>query len=205
MPEPTAIALILGGARSGKSAFAQKLAQQSGGPVVFVATARTDDPEMIARVAAHRAARPSGWRTVEAPRGVGDAILAEGPGARTILLDCLTLLISNCLTDPYEDCQQGAVGDGSDEARALWAEEEVRSLLVACKSVGANLVAVSGEVGSGIVPSYPLGRVFRDILGQVNQTVADAADAVFLMVAGIPIDVKQLPTSQMSWPLKNSG
>ncbi len=212
MAERPQVALVLGGARSGKSAYALRLAERTGEPVLFVATARVDDEEMAARVAAHRSTRPPTWRTIEAPLCVGDAIRAEATGARTILVDCLTLLASNWLMETAGNPSTGA-GDGpsspteSADSSVCDAQmqEEIRALLDASVNAGAHLIVVSGEVGSGIVPAYPLGRVYRDLLGRANQAIAAASDAVFLMVAGIPIDLKRYAADESSWPLNLSG
>ena len=186
--EPPRVTLVLGGARSGKSSFAQQLAERSRPPVLFVATATGDDAEMAARIEAHRAARPETWRTVEVPLDVGQAIWRSGRGARTVLLDCLSLLVSNCLVGLPEDKWDAGVGQ---EATAR-VEREVAALMEATRAIGRDLIVVSNEVGMGIVPEYPLGRVYRDLLGLANQQIAQIANAVYLVVAGIPVDVKAL-------------
>jgi adenosylcobinamide kinase/adenosylcobinamide-phosphate guanylyltransferase len=177
---------VLGGARSGKSAFAVQLAQRSRPPVLFVATGIASDEEMAQRIAAHRAARPPDWRTLEAPLDVGLAVRGELLDAHTILLDCLSLLVSNLML---------AAGD-SDEGAAPAVETrvagDVQDLVAVAREAGADLIVVSNEVGMSVVPPSPLGRQFRDALGRANQDVAALADAVYLVVAGIPIDVKRL-------------
>jgi adenosylcobinamide kinase/adenosylcobinamide-phosphate guanylyltransferase len=194
--------LVLGGARSGKSAFAQGLTQRLGGPVLFVATAIVGDREMAARVEAHRAARPTAWVTLEAPLTVGDAIRTSGHAPRTILLDCLTLLTSNvmmALAQPASVSPEDPVTGESpgfsipvDEARCgERMAHEIDSLVATAHDLRANLVVVSGETGLGVVPPFPLGRLYRDVLGSANQTLARAADRVFFMVAGIGIDLRR--------------
>jgi adenosylcobinamide kinase / adenosylcobinamide-phosphate guanylyltransferase len=178
------ITFVLGGARSGKSAYAQRLAEDSPGPVLFVATATACDDEMAARIAAHQAARPPDWRTLEAERNVGSAIRASIGSARTVVLDCLSLLVSNLLLDTTEVGPRAVRGV---EVRAL---EELTGLLTATQDAGTRLIVVSNEVGMGLVPETALGRAFRDVLGRANQRMAAAADAVYLMVAGIPMVVK---------------
>lgn len=178
------LTLILGGARSGKSSHAQALGQASRGRVLFVATAQALDAEMAARIQAHRAARPAGWRTLEAPRQVGAAIEAalESEPAGVVLVDCLTLLVSNvvlALPEPVSSAQA--------EAAAV---EEVEGLLAAWGKKGGRWIVVSNEVGLGLVPPYPVGRVYRDALGRANAYLAAQADQVLLMVAGIPMKVK---------------
>lgn len=179
--------LILGGARSGKSRFAEKLANHLGQRVVYLATAEARDAEMAERIARHRERRPASWRTVEAPRRVGEALAREAGDAEVVLLDCLTLLANNLFLD---------LGDEPDEAvAAARLEEEVDGLLGAYEQGPASLIVVSNEVGWGLVPPYPLGRVYRDLLGWAHQRLAARADRVYLVVAGIPIDLRKLEAS----------
>lgn len=175
------LTLVLGGARSGKSDYAQALVERSGGTVLFVATATASDGEMRARIAAHRAARPAHWETLEAPRRVAEALRAA-PLADWILLDCMTLLVNNILVGFPEPIIE------SDYYTAV--DEELDGLLDAILKSQVKWVIVSNEVGLGLVPSYPMGRFFRDALGRVNQRLAQAADTVFFMVAGLPMLVK---------------
>lgn len=175
--------LILGGARSGKSSYAEKLAAELGGPdVLYIATAQAFDDEMRARIAAHRAARPAGWRTLEAP-SLAAAPLAEAVGdAAVVLVDCITLLTSNAIL---------ALGDEPAPAAAEGAvNREVDALLAAHGAGAATWIVVSNEVGLGLVPPYPLGRIYRDVLGRANQRLAAAADRALFMVAGLPLAVK---------------
>jgi adenosylcobinamide kinase/adenosylcobinamide-phosphate guanylyltransferase len=143
---------------------------------------------MRARIEAHRASRPPGWRTVEATRNTGGAIAPELGSARTVLLDCLTLLVANCLDGSSEEAT-------AEREAQLWSgvEHELTSLL-AVTTGRCHLILVSNEVGMGLVPPYPLGRLYRDLLGRANQRVAAAADSVYFMVAGIPVDLKTLPS-----------
>ncbi len=174
--------LILGGARSGKSRFAERLAHERGGPVLFVATATPGDEEMARRIAAHRAARPGTWRTIEAPAAVAGRVAAAAP-ARTVLLDCLTLLVSNLLL---------AQGDAAEAEAERRVDEEIERVLRQFEAGPATWLIVSNEVGLGLVPPYPLGRVYRDLLGRANQRVAACADRVYLMVAGLPLELTAL-------------
>lgn len=178
------LTLILGGARSGKSTYAQNLAGELSQRVLFVATAMAFDAEMTARIAAHQASRPAGWRTLEAPRQVGGAIQANPGVEEVVLLDCLTLLANNVILDLPDPENPSAV----DAEAAL--DTEVASLLDAYAASPAEWIIVSNEVGLGLVPAYPLGRVYRDVLGRANQRLAQAADRVVFMVAGIPMTVK---------------
>lgn len=176
--------LVTGGARSGKSDFAEKLAGELGGnDVLFVATAEAGDEDMARRIAAHRLARPATWRTLEAAWEVGLRLRPMAP-ARVILLDCLTLLVSNVLLRCGEDA--------ADEVAQVAVEEEVRALLKAVSKSSGTVIVVTNEVGLGIVPMNRLARQFRDLLGRANATLAAAADQVFLLVSGIPIDIKAL-------------
>jgi len=172
------LTLITGGARSGKSAFAQSLAAKLGRHVTFVATAEARDAEMEARIADHRRARPSHWRTVETPTGAAEAVRAAA-GAQVIVLDCLALLVSNLLLQ--EEDPAGA------ETRV---SEEIEGIIAAYEAGAAHLVVVTNEVGLGVVPAYELGRVFRDLIGRANARLAKAADAVYWMMSGLALEIK---------------
>ncbi len=176
------LTLILGGARSGKSTHAQQLARERGGDdVLFVATAQALDDEMGTRIAAHRADRPAAWRTLEAPRHVGEAISQAGP-CDVVLVDCLTLLVSNTVLALPESASAVEA-----EAAAL---AEVEELIAEYRRGEASWIVISNEVGLGLVPPYPMGRAYRDALGRANQRLAAEADEVWFMVAGIPMKVK---------------
>jgi adenosylcobinamide kinase/adenosylcobinamide-phosphate guanylyltransferase len=169
--------LVLGGARSGKSTFAERRAAESGRPVLYLATATAGDAEMAARIAAHRAARPADWRTVEAPLEPAAAIRAHARAGDLVLLDCVTLWVSNrLLADP-----------APSDADLVGAAEGIADAALERR---ADLVAVSNEVGLGVVPPYPLGRRYRDALGRVNQALAARADEAVLLVAGLPLRLK---------------
>lgn len=180
---------ILGGARSGKSGFAQQLAQacsdEEHRPVVYIATAEAGDDHMRQRIERHRRDRPLGWKTAEAPQNVVAAIEAAGDGAAAIIVDCLTLWISNLLL---------AGGEEFNEAQAASREEaildEVEALTLATRKAKCQVIVVSNEVGMGIVPLTKLGRIFRDIAGRANQALAQAADEVYVMWAGLPQRIK---------------
>lgn len=177
------LVLILGGARSGKSSFAHRLAKKVGGNVLFLATAQAGDDEMAERIARHKASRPASWRTVEEPLELASTLQAEAASAEVVIVDCLTLWLSNLLL------REG----GASETEVLG---QVDRLLDVYQKGTASYAVVSGEVGLGLVPPYPLGRLYRDILGWMNQKIASKADKVFLMVAGIPLELKSLG---MSW------
>lgn len=173
------IVLILGGARSGKSLFAQRLASQLGERVLFVATATPMDEEMERRIELHRQRRPDTWRTVETSTGVAAAIDDHLGDAEVVVLDCLSLLVSNVMeraNDPHDI--DAVENEMVEELRQLldWGE--------------ATLIIVSNEVGMGVVPTYPSGRAFRDLLGRANQLVAERADRVYFLIAGIAQELK---------------
>jgi adenosylcobinamide kinase/adenosylcobinamide-phosphate guanylyltransferase len=190
--------LVLGGARSGKSAFAQRLAASLGRPVAFIATATAGDEEMRERIARHRASRPKGWWTLEEPLELAGAVRRAAELADVVLLDCVTLWLNNVLmqasgqreADDEDEVGLQTTGGLFDE-RALQACE---ALLAAVKSLGPNktLIVVTNEAGLGIVPAYPLGRLYRDTLGSINQRLAQAAERVYLLVAGLSVDIKRL-------------
>lgn len=173
--------LIIGGARSGKSAFAQRLAAARGEEVLVVATAEAGDEEMAIRIATHRAERPGHWRTVEAPRAVAET-LAGASAARIVILDCVTLWVTNLLL----------VQNPSWEA----ATRELEALLAWYSTQSVELIVVSNEVGLGIVPGDELSRTFRDWLGRFNERLAAEADLVYLMIAGLPVELKALVAAQ---------
>jgi len=167
--------LILGGARSGKSRHALALARGWTGRVAFVATAEPRDGDLAARVARHRAERPAGWTTVEEPRALVAACAAAARAADLVVVDCLTLWVANCM-----------LGGDADAAILAGADDLARFL----DARHAAFILVSNEVGEGVHPPTADGLRYRDLLGQVNQRVAAAADQVTLMVAGIPVSIK---------------
>ncbi len=170
------ILFILGGARSGKSAFAARLARTDR-TVLVIATAQRTDAEMRRRIRAHRRSRPRRWRTVETPLALAPAVAAAR--AETVIVDCLTLWLSNLL---LRHDRLTPVGEGAILSHA-------KALVRAARQRHGTVVVVSNEVGLGLVPATPLGRVYRDLLGRVNQLVAAHADHVYLMVAGMPLEV----------------
>lgn len=177
---------ILGGARSGKSTYAEQWARDHAEQVLFVATAQRSDDEMAARIAAHRASRPTHWQTLEAPRHIAPAIRAIHERHEVVLLDCLTLLTANILLAMPEGASQAEI-----EAATL---EEIEALHAVYAESAATWLVISNEVGMGLVPPYPLGRAYRDALGRVNQRMAESADEVRLMIAGLPWLLKPPPT-----------
>ncbi len=168
--------LVLGGARSGKSGYAQRLAESAGGRLIFVATATAWDDEMRDRVARHRQERDARWLAVEEPIALVEALRRHGRPDTVMLVDCLTLWLTNLMLGGHDH------------------DEAVRQLARELPKLQARVVLVSNEVGSGIVPETPLGRSFRDAQGRLNQAVAVACDTVVLVAAGLPLVLK--PTLQ---------
>jgi adenosylcobinamide kinase/adenosylcobinamide-phosphate guanylyltransferase len=180
------LTFIIGGARSGKSNHAEKLGLLSDGQVLYIATAQALDEEMHRRIEAHKEKRSARWHTIELPTDVGTQLLAQPPHADVLILDCLTLLVSNALLKAAPN------PDEPDEAAArLVVESEIGNLLKAITEIPGQWLIVSNEAGQGVVPAYAAGRLFRDLLGWANQQLADKADEVIWMVAGIPIPIGQ--------------
>lgn len=177
---------ITGGARSGKSSFAEKMATCMGKDVTYIATAEALDEEMVARVAAHRSRRPLSWRTIEEPRSVGAVLEKVGDQDGVILIDCLTLLITNLLYSPAAD---GAAKEQDRDEKVL---AEIRHLAQVAHDCRADVIIVSNEVGLGVVPAYPEGRLFRDLAGWSNQIMANKADHAYFLVSGKALDIKAL-------------
>jgi adenosylcobinamide kinase/adenosylcobinamide-phosphate guanylyltransferase len=187
--------LVLGGARSGKSSYAERLAAGMGERVLYLATAQAGDAEMRERILKHQAARPATWRTVDVPTGVGSAVRAalEVEPADVVLVDCLTLLVTNVILQVLPDPPSDEDLDQLDEAAAQErVTAELDSLMEAFRAGEIPWIVVSNEVGLGLVPPYHLGRVFRDLQGWANQRLAAAADRAYFMVASLPLDLKTL-------------
>jgi adenosylcobinamide kinase/adenosylcobinamide-phosphate guanylyltransferase len=175
------LTLILGGARSGKSRLAQRLAEPAG-RVCYIATYQSgDDPEMAARIERHRAERPGNWLTIEEPLALADAVESAANRADTVLVDCLTIWLSNLLWE-HRDRVTPEVA------------EMVRSQIrrIAAAVPPRRVIVVSNELGCGIVPESAVARAFRDIHGLMNQWMAEAADEVILTVAGLPLYLKTM-------------
>ena len=168
------VTLVLGGARSGKSVFAESLAQEGRRQCVYVATAECVDDEMADRIEIHRARRGKGWRTVEAPIALAQAIRRESTAQACLLVDCLTVWIGNLMHHERDV-------DGAREA-----------LLESLAAAPGPVVLVANEVGLGIVPDNAMARAFRDHAGRLNQAVAGAAGSVYFVAAGIPIAIKDM-------------
>jgi adenosylcobinamide kinase/adenosylcobinamide-phosphate guanylyltransferase len=170
------IILITGGARSGKSRYAEQRALEMSVRPLYVATAEAKDEEMAQRIAKHKKRRDAQWRTIEEPLALAEALLAQRGKTDCALVDCLTLWISNLLIRHDEK----------------YASEKVEALIETLPQLSFHLLFVTNEVGWGIVPDNPLARKFRDLAGWTNQQMAQAADEVILMVAGMPMIVKKV-------------
>jgi len=175
--------LITGGVRSGKSTFAQNMAESFGKKISFIATAQALDKEMEERIAKHRANRPKDWVTREEPHQVAKVISADGQNKDVILIDCLGLLVSNLMQNYPEKTANSMLADEI--------VENIQEIVAEALKCPATVIIVSNEVGLGLVPENTMGRFFRDILGQSNQLIASNADKVYLMVAGIPLLIKE--------------
>ena len=216
--------LVTGGARSGKSTYAERLAAQlaepCGGRVTYIATSEAHDEEMEQRVSAHQAARPASWTTVECPLEVPAAVRAAAAGSAgappVVLLDCVTLWVTNLLfsggafggSEPPEggyNYDKELLPAAEERAAAARVTAAVTDLLSAVAETGATLVAVTNEVGLGVVPEYPLARLYRDQLGWANQRLARDADGLYLLVSGYPLDVKALASASPATASSNQS
>ncbi len=177
--------LILGGARSGKSRLAKEMALRLGGKVLFVATGEARDEEMEQRIEKHKRERPPTWRSAELPTDVGRRLRREIGNAQVVIVDCLTLLVSNII---------GRCGDDPEQVSAELVEArltaEIDELTGCIDDSTATFILVSNEVGMGLVPESRVGRLYRDLLGKVNQTIARRADHVYFMLSGIALNLK---------------
>lgn len=193
----SSLIFILGGARSGKSDYALELARRlaGDGPVLFIATAQAGDAEMAERIARHRCERPGHWQTLEAPLGVGPLLQAylntHTPAPQAAVLDCVTLLISNLLF------AEGEPEQAQEEALLARVNSELDALLAVQKEADISLLMVSNEVGLGIVPAGRISRLYRDLLGRANRRLVREADYAYLLVAGIPLDLKALQAASI--------
>lgn len=189
---------VTGGTRSGKSTFAEEVTAALGSNITYIATARASDGEMAERIALHRQRRPDNWRTVEEPEQVKAVVEYWGERSDAILLDCLTLHISNLLLAGETEAgnSEGDTGsvDGRKRAEKLdrYILQAAEQIAAAAKAAKAHVVVVSNEVGLSLVPPYPLGRRYQDIVGRANQIFARDADEAYFVIAGCPLDIKEM-------------
>jgi len=177
---------LIGGARSGKSTYAQELAAEIGKKALFVATATAGDEDMRRRIEKHKQERPAAWNTLEAPLEVGKHIFQTWQNEDVILIDCLTLLVNNVFCR-FGDQDFDSIEDAVLEKDVL---AEIDGLIQCIEQIDASFVIVSNEVGLGLVPDNRMGRLYRDILGRANQMIARAVTEVYFMAAGIPLQLK---------------
>lgn len=176
--------LVTGGARSGKSSFAEKYAAKYGTKIAYIATSQIFDKEMEFRVQLHKERRPADWQTFEAPLDAHKAVQQAAESCDMLLFDCLTVYMSNLL------CSLDSL-DNSAENYAL-VKEKCHALIEVAQASDSTLLVVTNEVGDGIVPDNHLAREFRDLAGLANQLLAEAAERVYLVTAGIAVDLKKL-------------
>ncbi|MDO8960848.1 MAG: bifunctional adenosylcobinamide kinase/adenosylcobinamide-phosphate guanylyltransferase [Methylophilus sp.] len=175
--------LILGGARSGKSAYAEKLASQSELPVTYIATAQVYDDEFAKRIAHHQSRRPPHWNIIEAPFGLAGMLATHAKPDTCLIVDCLTLWLAQCICP---DCDRPT---GQENTDALWQQERA-ALMDILPTLQGTVLLVSNEVGMGIVPLGEINRQFQDEQGRLNQAVAALANKVSFVAAGLPINLK---------------
>ena len=188
------IVLVTGGARSGKSVFAETLAARHGERVAYVATATAGDAEMADRIARHRVRRPAAWSTLETPLDILASLAAVDSGIEVVLVDCLAVWAANrllTLGEPAEDGWWDRVG-----ALERVLAEELDLVVTTARDASWELIVVTNEVGFGVVPPTELGRAYRDLLGRLNQVVAARANDVFLVVAGFAVEITRLATER---------
>ncbi|MEC5317814.1 bifunctional adenosylcobinamide kinase/adenosylcobinamide-phosphate guanylyltransferase [Brenneria populi subsp. brevivirga] len=179
--------LITGGARSGKSALAERLAARHGDNVLYIATSVVTDDEMAQRVRRHRESRPAQWRTWEGYRDLGAVITQQAAADRAVIVECVTTLIANLLFEQAGDTPAERMDFPAIEAVI---QRQIDALIDACLRSAAPIYLVTNELGMGIVPENRLARHFRDIAGRVNQRLAAAAESVYLVVSGIEVKIK---------------
>jgi len=178
--------LIIGGARSGKSRFAQELALKLGESVLFVATAAAGDEEMQHRIKEHQKTRPAAWATLEVTTHIASQIERKIGEAQVVVVDCITLLVNN-IFGQYIDQTSEQIDAALVEKKVT---SEISELVECINHIDASFIIVTNEVGTGLVPANRVGRLYRDLLGKVNQLLAQRVDEVYLLVAGLPVQIK---------------
>jgi adenosylcobinamide kinase/adenosylcobinamide-phosphate guanylyltransferase len=177
------VTLVTGGARSGKSTYAQEMAMKAGLPVLFVATAEAGDEDMRKRIEEHKKSRPADWVTLEATSNIGNRIAENIGKARLVIIDCLTLLINNIFMQ-YDETTDTDIAEKG-------VMTEIEELIDCMERTEADFVIVTNETGLGIVPADRVSRLYRDMLGRANQRLAQHADDVYMLIAGIPVAIKK--------------
>lgn len=183
------VTLVVGGARSGKSTFAENKAKEYGGNITYLATSVITDESMADRVKKHRAQRPREWKTIERYKNFSELQNdIDFVNSDTIMIDCITTLITNFMIDSgidFDNCKVVEVNNLESKIK-----EEVLNLISLCRNLNKKLIIVSNEVGLGVVPAYYMGNFFRDISGRINSSIAIKADNVYFTVSGIPMKLK---------------
>ena len=180
--------LVTGGARSGKSTFAEETAKKFGSSILYIATSTTFDDEMKARIERHRQQRPSNWETVEAYKDIDTVLDNRLADTDAVLLDCITVMVSNIMLETAMDWE-GICNEEIDSVENR-VKDEIEKLINLAMRADIPFIIVTNELGMGVVPPYELGRAIRDIAGRANQMLAKAADEVYLCVSGIPVRIK---------------
>lgn len=181
------LVLITGGARSGKSRFAELLAAHPGLPVVYIATAQVYDEEMALRVKKHREQRPSDWNLVEEPLALSSVLERYRNERVVLLIDCVTLWLTNLLLSDYREEPEDPFAQDEKEQEIL---DQVQAVAHLAQEISPLVIMVTNEVGQGIVPDNPLSRSYRDLSGRANQTLGRTASKVYSVVAGFPVEIK---------------
>lgn len=183
------VTLITGGARSGKSSFAEDLVKEKGEKILYVATAKPIDDEMKDRIKKHQERRPSHWGLIEQYSGLSAVLPAESQKYDAILLDCVTIMSTNIIFDQPVMLKEDVTFEEMLETEKVLVAE-IQDFIGCFKELSCDLILVTNEVGLGLVPEYPLSRFYRDALGRVNQALGKAADEVYFVSCGCPLKIK---------------
>lgn len=182
------IILVTGGARSGKSSFAEKMCENIGTEIAYIATAIPFDDGMLDRIKKHREQRPSEWETFEISRNIDKNIKDISLKKDTVLLDCITVLVNNIMFEEdvnWDNCSHDVIDEIEEKIKV-----EIKALIEAVKNTNLNFIMVTNEVGLGIVPENRLARIYRDIAGRVNQILGQYSNEIYLVVCGAPLKIK---------------
>ena len=182
------IILVTGGARSGKSTYAEGLARSINGNILYLATSIPFDDEMKLRVEKHKAQRPAAWVTLEAYKDLDIHLKSELMNKSAVLLDCITVMVTNLFLEKCKDIDH--ISNENAMEIENFVKNEIEKLITEAKNAAIPFILVTNEVGMGVVPEYPSGRVFRDVAGRANQMLAGVADEVYLCICGIPVKIK---------------
>jgi len=181
--------LLTGGARSGKSTLAEKIAAETGGEILFIATAQALDKEMERRIQLHQESRPEDWKSLEIGENLASVLAKKKLSADLIIIDCITMLVSNVILK-----HSGSLDEPDEEAAEDALDQEISSLISYIQKSNSTFILVSNDVGMGLVPPYPVGRLYRDLMGRVNRQLALVADEVYWINAGFVLPLHELGT-----------